>query len=38
MNAKYFGDDAHIFRPERWVGEGEEVKRNEYYHMPVRIS
>jgi cytochrome P450 len=37
MNAKYFGDDAHIFRPERWVGEGEEVKRNEYYHMPVRI-
>jgi cytochrome P450 len=36
-NPKYFGDDAAIFRPERWLGDGEEAKRNEYYHMPVRV-
>lgn len=35
MNTKYFGDDADIFVPERWLGEGEDAKRNEYYHMPV---
>ncbi|KAE9377586.1 cytochrome P450 [Stipitochalara longipes BDJ] len=38
MNVKYFGDDADTFRPERWLGEGEEVKRNEYYHMPFSIG
>ena len=34
-NVKYFGDDADVFRPERWLGEGEEAKRNEHYHIPV---
>lgn len=35
---KYFGDDAEIFRPERWLGDSEEVKRNESYHMPFSIG
>lgn len=35
---KYWGEDADVFRPERWLGDGEEVKRNEYYHIPVRRS
>lgn len=34
-NPKYFGEDAEIYRPERWLGDSEEVKRNESYHMPV---
>jgi len=34
-STKYFGDDADVFRPERFLGDGEETKRNEYYHMPV---
>lgn len=34
-NPKYFGEDAAEFRPERWLGTGDEVKRNEFYHMPV---
>jgi cytochrome P450 len=34
---KYFGDDAAHFRPERWLGNGEEAKRNDYYHMPVSV-
>jgi len=34
-NSKYFGADANSFRPERWLGDGEEAKRCEYYHMPV---
>ena len=36
-NPKYFGADGGIFRPERWLGDSEEVKRNESYHMPVSI-
>lgn len=34
-NPKYFGEDAALFNPERWLGTGEDVKRNESYHMPV---
>lgn len=35
-NPKYFGEDAAEFRPDRWLGPEEEVKRLDYYHIPVR--
>jgi cytochrome P450 len=35
MNPEYFGPDASIFRPERWLEDEEEAQRVNYYSTPV---
>ena len=34
-NRDVFGNDTHIFRPERWLEDSEVVKRRESYFMTV---
>lgn len=34
-NPEYFGPDAANFRPERWLDDPDESKRNNYYSLPV---